>query len=79
MRMAFGWRGYVLGAAPLGHDDPKGADALYREWRPCNEGVIVSPLGTRQSDSAANRARRRHEDIADATVRAAGDFSSNTP
>ena len=49
------------------------------EWRSCNEGVIVSCLSKREDNSAASRGRRRHEDIADATVRVAEDFSSNTP
>ena len=49
------------------------------EWRSCNEGVIVNRLSTREDTSAASRARRRHEDIADATVRVVESFSSNTP
>lgn len=40
---------------------------------------MVSRLSTREDSSAASRARRRHEDIADATVRVAEIFSSNTP
>jgi hypothetical protein len=51
----------------------------YVDWRSCNEGVIVSRLSTGENGSAASRARRRHEDIADATVRVAEDFSSDTP
>ena len=43
----------------------------------CNEGVSVSHLSTRESNSAASRARRHHEDIADATLRVAEDFSSD--
>jgi hypothetical protein len=66
------------GPAPLGHDGPKSSDVECRE-RSCNEGVMVRRLSTREDGSAASRARRRHEDIADATVRVAEDFSSNTP
>jgi hypothetical protein len=73
------WR-RITPPTPLGHDGPKSADVQYSvEWRSCNEGVIVSHLSTRENSSAASRARRRHEDIADATVRVAEHISSNTP